>query len=327
MAPPQPSPESLDKQIRQLLDQRAALESTGATFPEVEAAHILQHIAAVCTNLSAPPRVAYLGPEATYTHQAAVEHFGMGAQFNPRQRITDVFQALVRGEVDYGVVPVENSTGGTVHETLDAFIQYECRIRAEIHALIHHCLLSKGTPLAQVEHIYAHPQSFLQCREWLREHLPNAEQVVTASNAAGMQHAQGHKGSACIGGELGAEIYGLDILARHIEDSPDNTTRFLVIAMQDAPQTGNDATSLMFSIKDRPGILFDLLKPFAQRGINLSKIESRPTKRKAWEYVFFIDIAGHRLDPPVAEAIGELEHNCHWMRVMGSYERRVKREG
>src|SRR5690606_2040745 len=146
-------------------------------------------------------------------------------------------------------------------------------------------------------------------------------------NAAGMQMVREQAGSACIGGELGAEIYGLKILARHIEDSPDNTTRFLVIGLEDAPRTGRDATSLMFSIKDRPGSLFDLLYPFAERGINLSKIESRPTKRKAWEYVVFIDVGGQRLDGSVAKAIAELEEHCQWMRVMGSYERRVKSEG
>jgi len=319
--------QAIDGQIRRLLQERAAIDSPGRDFPEAEANRLLDHIDSVCRTLSDPPRVAYLGPEATYTHQVAVERFGMAASFLPRQRVTDVFRALAHREVDCGVVPIENSTGGTVHETLDAFIQYECRIQAEIHAPIHHCLLSKESALASIRHIYAHPQSFLQCRDWLRRNLPDVEQVVAASNAAGMQQAREHAGSACIGGQLGAEIYGLRILQRHIEDSPDNTTRFLVIAMEDGPQTGNDATSLMFSIKDRPGILFDLLKPFAQRGINLSKIESRPTKRKAWEYIFFIDITGHRLDPPVAEAIAELEQNCRWMRVMGSYERRMTNEG
>jgi chorismate mutase/prephenate dehydratase len=318
---------AIDADLRRLLDERAALFAPGKSFPADEAERILGVVASTCQNLAAPPRVAYLGPEATYSHQAAISHFGTDARFAPQPRITDIFQVLVRGEVDYGVVPIENSTGGTVHETLDAFIQYDCRIQAEIHSPIHHCLLSKNTPLAKIAHVYAHPQSFLQCREWLKKNLPNAEQVVAASNAAGMQLAREHKGSACIGGELGAQIYGLKILARHIEDTPDNTTRFLVIAMQDGPRTGRDATSLMFSIKDRPGILFDLLKPFAERGINLSKIESRPTKRKAWEYVFFIDVAGHRLDPKVAEAIGQLEQHCHWMRVMGSYERRAKSEG
>ncbi len=329
MAPrrsPSRTTDAIDAEIRRLLDERAAVDAPGKTFPEDEAERLCLQIAAACRNLSAPPRVAYLGPEATYSHQAAIGHFGMGARFVAQPRITEIFQTLIRGEVDFGVVPIENSTGGTVHETLDAFIQYDCRIQAEIHAPIHHCLLSKSTPMAKIEHVYAHPQSFLQCREWLKKNLPNAEQVVAASNAAGMQMARDHKGSACIGGELGAEIYGLKILARHIEDSPDNTTRFLVIGLEDGPQTGNDATSLMFSIKDRPGILFDLLKPFAKRGINLSKIESRPTKRKAWEYVFFIDVGGHRLDGPMAEAIAELEQHCHWMRVMGSYSRRVKSE-
>lgn len=321
------TPAAINAQIRELLNQRAALEGPGLTFPETKADHILAEVALACRNLLAPPRVAYLGPEATYSHQVAVSHFGYGADLQPQPRITDIFQVLVRGDVEYGVVPIENSTGGTIHETLDAFIQYDCRIQAEVHEPIHHCLLARSTPLAKVQHVYAHPQSFLQCREWLRKHLPNAEQLVAASNAAGMQLAREHKGSACIGGELGADIYGLKILARHIEDQHDNTTRFLIIAMEDGPRTGSDVTSLMFSIKDRPGILFDLLKPFAVRGINLSKIESRPTKRKAWEYVFFIDVGGHRQDPSLAEAIAELEPNCHWMRVMGSYERKMKDEG
>ncbi|MBI5155038.1 prephenate dehydratase [Candidatus Poribacteria bacterium] len=297
--------------------ERAHARSEGA-FPREGLDHVLREVLSACLNLQKPLRVAYLGPAATFAHQAAIREFGSSVEFEAYDKIPEIFQAVHQNWADHGVVPVENSTGGMVHETLDCFLDYECRICHEILLPIHHSLLG-NVAIESIRRIFSHPQTFAQCGTWLREHLPDAELVEMPSTVAGMQRAKEFDDAAAIGSDVAAEQYALRVIARGIEDNPDNTTRFLVIALNDTPACGENKTSLMFSVKDKPGALFNLLKPFAEEGINLSKIESRPTKRKAWEYVFFVDVVGHRTDEPVQRALARLEPNCHMLRVLGSY--------
>ncbi|MDK2970286.1 MAG: chorismate mutase / prephenate dehydratase [Candidatus Sumerlaeota bacterium] len=301
-----------------------ALGRGDGSFPREGLQIVMREVLSTCLNLQKPLTVAYLGPAATFSHQAALNEFGSAPKFEPFERIRDIFDAIHKGKGDYGVVPIENSTGGMVHDTLDLFIEFDVRICHEILLPIQHSLLGL-TPIEEVTAIYSHPQTFKQCANWLSENLPKAEFMEVASTVIGMRKAKEIENTAAIGSHIAADQYGLRILARGIEDNPDNTTRFLVIAKADTPSCGDDKTSVMFSIKDKPGVLYSLLKPFADRNINLSQIESRPTKRKAWEYVFFVDLLGHRDDERVKAAIAETEQNCHWLRVLGSYPRH--REG
>ncbi|MCB2153839.1 prephenate dehydratase [bacterium] len=305
---------------REVLER--ALDRSDGGFPRVGLSTVMREVLSACLNLQKPLRVAYLGPAATFAHQAAIREFGSAVDFEANDKIRDIFQAVHQGWVDYGVVPVENSTGGMVHDTLDGFMDFDCRICHEVLLPIRHCLLS-NTALEDVKKIYSHPQTFAQCGTWLREHLPKVELIEMPSTVAGMKKVRTVKHAAAIGSDLAADQYGLRILAAGIEDNQDNTTRFLIIAKEDTPPCGDDKTSLMFSVKDKPGALFTLLKPLADRGINMSKIESRPTKKKAWEYVFFVDILGHRTQSDIIEAIASLEPNCHMMRILGSYPRQA----
>ncbi|MEQ8821844.1 MAG: prephenate dehydratase [Sumerlaeia bacterium] len=297
-----------------------ALSRSKGDFPKNGLEHVMREVVSACLNLQKPLRVAFLGPAATYAHLAAAREFGTSVTFEPCEQIRQVFEVVSRGEADYGVVPVENSTGGMVHQTLDSFFDFELRICSEVLLPIRHCLLS-NVDLDKIEHIYSHPQTFQQCAKWLREHLPSAELHEMASTVKGMIKARRGKNSASIGSALAAEEVGLKIVAEGIEDNRNNTTRFLVIAKNDTPACGDDKTSLMFCVKNKPGALFHLLKPFADRDINLTKIESRPSKKEAWEYVFFVDLIGHRTSEPVRDAVAELEAQCLMLRILGSYPR------
>ncbi len=262
--------------------------------------------------------VAYFGPEATFTHLAGRYMFGSSVRYVPVRSIFDVFTEVERGRADYGVVPIENSTGGVVHQTLDAFMGSNLQVSNEVMLEISHCLLS-NTPLDEITDIYSMEQPFIQCRHWLESNLPDAEQHHTLSTAQAAELAAKTAGAAAIGSELAGEIYGLDVLVPKIEDHPDNYTRFLVVSSESPGPSGDDKTSIMFSVKDRVGALYDMLKPFAAYGISLTKIESRPSRRKPWEYVFFVDVAGHREDEHVAAALQEVESHCVFMKVLGSY--------
>lgn len=297
-----------------------ALGHSDGSFPREGLNTVMREVLSVCLNLQKPLKVAYLGPAATFSHQAALGEFGSSVEYEPYQKIGEIFQAVHHGRADYGVVPVENSTGGMIHETLDSFAEFTGRICHEILLPIENSLLSNHE-LGEIKVVYSHPQPFAQCMTWLRAHLPGVELQEMPSTVAGMQKAKTTPNSAAIGSHIAGDIYGLRILARGIQDSRDNTTRFVVIAKTDTPPCGDDKTSLMFSFRDRPGALFEFLKPFASRQINLSKIESRPTRKRAWEYVFFIDVIGHRLDAKVQAAIDEMTPNCEWVRVLGSYPR------
>uniref|UniRef100_UPI00263793FB prephenate dehydratase n=1 Tax=Geobacter sp. TaxID=46610 RepID=UPI00263793FB len=256
-----------------------------------------------------------------FTHLATMQHFGLSAELIPQKSIPAVFEEVEKGRALYGVVPVENSTEGMVSHTLDMFMESELKINAEVLLEIHHYLLSRTGRLEDIRKVYSHPQPIAQCRNWLAENLPNVPVVDVASTAVAAQIVSEDYTSAAIASELAASLYDLKVVRERIEDQVNNFTRFLVIGKKMAEKGGDDKTSLMFSVKDEPGILYRMLEPFAKRGVSLSKIESRPLKKKAWEYIFFLDLAGHITDPVVADAVQELKGYCQFVKVLGSYPR------
>jgi chorismate mutase/prephenate dehydratase len=300
-----------------------AMATSDGTFPEDALRNVFVEIMSGCLAREKPPTVGYLGPEATFSHLAALNEFGNSVAFQPYNSIGDVFLAVDRDWIDYGVVPIENSTGGVIHTTLDMFLELELRICSEIYLHIHHNLISNN-PIERIKTIYSKSEPFQQCQIWLKENLPSVQLIEVGSTAKGVELARNRDYAAAIGSEIAARKFNMPIIAAQIEDMKDNTTRFLVIGKQHSQPTGQDKTSVMVSIKDRPGALFDLLKSFASKNINLTKIESRPTRRKAWDLVFFIDMEGHQKDETVAQALADLRSHTESMRVMGSYPRDVK---
>jgi chorismate mutase/prephenate dehydratase len=262
--------------------------------------------------------VAYLGPEATFTHQAAIRRFGASLDYAPQKTITDVFTEVSKNRADYGVVPIENSTEGVVTHTLDMFVDSDLKIVAQIVLPVQHCLLS-NSPRQRIRKLYAHPQALGQCRAWVQTNLPRVEVIETSSNARSAELAAKEKGAAAIAGVLASERYDVPVLDYDIQDNVANATRFLVLGRHCSPPTGNDRTSLMFSLVDRVGALYNSLVAFRRYRINMTKIESRPSKRKAWEYFFFIDCAGHYQDPKVAKSIEHLGKHCNFVKILGSY--------
>lgn len=286
-------------------------------------ARLMREIMSACRALESPLTVGYLGPEGTYTQAAVYKQFGHAVQARAAAAIDEIFRDVESGSAAYGVVPIENSTEGVVSSTLDLLANTPLSICGEIWLPVHHHLLSKQK-LARVEKVYAHAQSFAQCRKWLDTHLPDAERIAVASNGLAAQRVRKEGKWAAIAGSAAAELYRLNILASNIEDHPDNTTRFLVIGRQNPEPTGQDMTSIVLSAhKDRAGALFQLLEPFAQSHINLTKIESRPSRRAAWDYNFFIDLEGHQDDAPVKKALGVANARAAYFRILGSYPRAV----
>jgi len=264
--------------------------------------------------------VAYLGPEATFTHQAALKTFGSGPRTHPCATIPDVFTAVGRGEADHGVVPVENSTEGAVFHSLDMLVETELKIVAQVYLPIEHCLISKEKP-ENVTIVMSKDIAFGQCREWLRRNLPQAQLNEAHSTAEAVCLARETPGAAAIASRLAAELYGVPVVASGIQDRADNITRFLVLGKTVSAPLGNgrDKTSLVFSLHDEPGALLRALEPFSSRGVNLSKIESRPSRQKAWHYYFFIDCIGHWQDAVVQEAVAALQKSCPFVKWLGSY--------
>lgn len=269
--------------------------------------------------LEKPLTIAYLGPEATYSHQAALKRFGNSLAYAPQKTIGDVFQEVAKSRADYGVIPIENSTEGAVTPTLDLLVDSELRIVAQIILPIQHCLLTHARRLAGIRKLYVHPQSHAQCRLWIRQNLPEAEIIETSSNARSAELAAQEKTAAAIAGLLAAEKYRVPILEHDIQDNSGNATRFVVLGRKVPPPGGSDRTSLLFSITDKAGALHSALAPFRRLKINMTKIESRPSKRKAWEYYFFADVDGHAEEPKLARAIKELGRHCSFVKVVGSY--------
>lgn len=290
-------------------------------FPSDAIRKVFREIISASLSLEQPMKVAFLGPPATFTHAAAMQQFGLSAQLVAQKSIPAVFDDVARGRAPYGVVPVENSTEGVVSHTLDMFMESELKINAEILLEISHDLLSRSGRLADVKKIVSHPQALAQCRHWLEENLPDIPLVDVASTALAAQMVVEDESAAAIASEMAASLYGLRSVRKKIEDNPNNFTRFLVIGKNTPEPSSKDKTSIMFSVKDEPGILYRMLEPFSQRGINLSKIESRPMKKKAWEYIFFLDMEGHIDDPQVTEAVQELRGYCQFLKVLGSYPR------
>ncbi len=264
--------------------------------------------------------IAYLGPEATYTHQAAMKNFGSSLDYRAMPTIPDVFTSVNRREADYGVIPIENSTGGAVLHSLDMLAETDLKIVAQIYLPIEHCLITR-TPMEEIREIHSKDQALLQCRDWLQRHLPKARLIDCSSTAEAVKLAANEPGIAAIASEVAAQQYDVPILVRAIQDKMDNVTRFLVIGRESAPPTGSglDRTSMVISINDEVGALEKALHPFSSRGINLTKIESRPSRRKAWDYVFFIDFDGHWEDVKIQDAVTELKNRCPLVKWLGSY--------
>jgi chorismate mutase/prephenate dehydratase len=290
-------------------------------FPNEAIKSVFREIISASLALEAPMKVAFFGPKATFTHLAAMQQFGLSAELMPQKSIPAVFEEVGKGRAKYGVVPVENSTEGMVSHTLDMFMESDLKINAEVLLEVHHYLLSRTGRREDIKKVYSHPQPIAQCRDWLAENLPNIPVVDVASTAVAAQIVSEDYTAAAISSELAASMYDLKIVQERIEDQISNFTRFLVIGKKLTEMSGDDKTSLVFSVKDEVGILYRMLEPFAKRGINLSKIESRPLKKKAWEYIFFLDLIGHINDSMIAEAVKELKQCCQFVKVLGSYPR------
>ena len=288
-------------------------------FPSSGIRSVYREIISASLSLEHPLTVAYLGPQATFTQMAAIRQFGLSARLVPVKSVSAVFDEVLRGRAQYGVVPVENSNEGIVSHTLDMFLESDLKIYAEIHVEISQSLLSLSGRMEDIRKICSHPHALAQCRKWLEENLPDIPQVDVSSTALAAQMAAEDGGTAALASEVAATLYGLRIIKRKIEDNPNNFTRFLVISKTTPEPSGADKTSLMFSVRDEPGILYRMLEPFSKRQINLSKIESRPIKKKAWEYVFFLDLEGHINEPAIQEAVEELSRHCQFVKMLGSY--------
>ncbi len=297
------------------------LNANPGPFPNDALRSVYREIISACLALESPMKVAFLGPKATFSHLATMQQFGLSAELVPLKSIPAVFEEVEKGKALYGVVPVENSTEGVVSHTLDMFVDSGLKITSEILLEVHHDLLSRTGRLEDIKKVYSHPQPIAQCRQWLDDNLPGIPLVDVASTATAAQIVSDDYTSAAIASELAASLYDLKVVRSRIEDQVNNFTRFLVIARKECDRSGNDKTSVLFSVKDEPGILCRMLEPFAKRGINLSKIESRPFKKKAWEYIFFLDLSGHVADPDVAAALDELKECCQFLKILGSYPR------
>ena len=288
-------------------------------FPNESLRSIYREIFAASHQIEEPLTVAYFGPEATFTHQACRRVFGSAAHALPKPSIREVFRAVERDEAAFGIVPVENSTEGVVNHTLDMFLESPLTIHDEVVLVVHHHLLSKSGHLADVRVLYSHYQPIAQCSEWLQSHVPEVPIREVSSTAEAARRAAADPAGAAIASRLAGELHGLRAVRRNIEDRSDNVTRFIVVSRREHEPTGKDTTSILFSIKDRVGALHDILLPFARKSINLTKIESRPSRRRAWDYVFFVDFDGHRADPVIEDVIARVRRSCSLLKVLGSY--------
>jgi chorismate mutase/prephenate dehydratase len=298
---------------------RRLAELNPGPFPAKAIKLIYEEILSASLSLQQPLKVAYLGPSATFTHLAASRNFGSSAEYISETTIREVFEAVTRDKAQYGVVPVENSTEGVVNSTLDMFIDSDLKIAFEIMLEIRHNLLSKTGNREDVGKIYSHAQARAQCRDWLEKNFPGIPIIEEMSTAAAAKRVSKDPAAAAVASELAASVYNLQFIEKGIEDYKNNFTRFLVIAKEAPPRTGKDKTSVMLTIKDKPGALFLILRPFAKHKLNLTKIESRPSKRRAWEYIFFVDMEGHIEDKGVKKAITDVKKECLFLKVLGSY--------
>ena len=304
---------------------RRALKRNAGPLRDEEIARLFREIMSACLAQQEPLKVAFLGPEGTFTQAAVLKHFGSSVRALPLAAIDEVFHEVEGGVADFGVVPIENSSEGTVNHTLDMFLNSGLKICGEVELRIHHCLMGRFANIAEIKRVCAHPQALAQCRGWLDDQLADVERVAVSSNAEGARRARDERGTAAIASHAAAEIYGLTVLANEIEDRPDNTTRFLVVGRKLFSASGSDRTTILISASgtDDAGTLFRLLEPLAQHHVNMTRIESRPSRKRKWDYVFFIDIEGHVSDPPVAKALAALEERASLYKVLGSYPRAI----
>jgi chorismate mutase/prephenate dehydratase len=337
--------DAVDDQVLRLLNERARLAQTighlknGIVYkPEREAqvvrrmqtdnpgplpaesiSVLYKEIMSACRALEQPLNIAYLGPRGTFSEAAAIKHFGHATQGLACASIDEVFRAVERGEAHYGVAPVENSTEGAVNRTLDLLLSSSLKICGEVMLRVRQHLMRQGEGLAGIEVIYSHDQSLGQCQAWLSRHLPAVPTIRATSNGEAARLAAENPAAAAIAGELAAERYGLDIVARDVEDDANNTTRFLVLSREETAPSGRDKTSLVLSVHNRPGALLELLAPLARHQIGLTRLESRPARNGAWEYVFYIDLDGHHADANIQAALREVEQHCSFLKVLGAY--------
>lgn len=338
--------DAVDARIVKLLSQRAQLaqrvghaKNGAAVYRPEREAQVLRRVAelnpgpladkvlqrvyteimSACRALEDEMTVAFLGPEGTYSQEAALKHFGGVVPLAPCGSIDEVFRSAESGAAGYAVVPVENSTEGAVGRTLDLLLATPARVCGEVMLPIRQCLMAKRGGLDAVRKVYSHTQSLAQCQRWLATHLPRAEQVAVVSNAEAARMAAKERGTAAIASRTAADLYGLTLLARNIEDEARNTTRFLVLGREEAGPSGRDKTSLILSTQNVPGAVHELLAPLAANGVSMTKLESRPARKGLWEYVFYVDIEGHGKDPNVGRALAELERKATLFKNLGSY--------
>lgn len=281
--------------------------------------NVFREVMSACRSLESPLRVAFLGPMATFTHVASMQHFGSSADFIPEKDISDVFEDVEKDRADFGVVPIENTSEGVVTHTLDMLTATQLKICAEVMIPVTMALLNKSGRLSDVRKVCSRPHAIAQCKYWLKDNLPDAAIIDISSTALGAQMAADDGSIAAIASAAAADLYNLKVVEDHIEDNANTFTRFLVIGKIETKKTGSDKTSILFAIKDSPGALYHMLKPFASRHINLTKIESRPNKTKAWEYVFFVDLDGHINDKKIKDALAELGVLCSFLKILGAY--------
>ncbi|HEV7358867.1 MAG TPA: prephenate dehydratase [Steroidobacteraceae bacterium] len=304
---------------------RLALKRNRGPLRDEEIARLFREIMSACLAQQEPLKVAFLGPEGTFTQAAVLKHFGASVRALPLAAIDEIFHEVEGGVADFGVVPIENSSEGTVNHTLDMFLTSGLKICGEVELRVSHYLMGKMSGFEDIKRVCAHPQALAQCRGWLDEQLSDVERIGVSSNAEGARRARDERGTAAIAGRTAAEIYSLNVLANEIEDRPDNTTRFLVVGRKLFNASGVDRTTLLVSTSDTDdsGALFQLLEPLAQHRVNMTRIESRPSRKRKWDYVFFIDIEGHVSDPAVAKALAALQSRASLFKVLGSYPRAV----
>ena len=308
---------------RESLVLRRIMELNQGPLSDYTAARFFRELMSACLALEEPMDVAFLGPEGTFTQQAAYKHFGHAVKTIPVTTINEIFNAVECGHCQFGVVPVENSTEGVISHTLDRFLTSPLKICGEVEIRVHQNLMGHVTSLAEITEVFSHQQSLAQCRQWLGNHLPHARLTAVNSNAEAARLASINKQSAAIAGIVAAEVYNLNIFEKNIEDEPNNTTRFIIIGQQSASPTGNDKTSLVVSTGNQPGALHKILEPFAKFDIGMVNIESRPSRQGLWDYVFFIDVDGHSEDKDIALALNMVKDNVKMFKLLGSYPKAV----
>jgi chorismate mutase/prephenate dehydratase len=305
---------------------RGVLDRNEGPMRDEEMLRLFREIMSACLAQQEPLKIGFLGPEGTFTQTAVFKHFGHSVLALPFHTIDEVFQEVESGAADFGVVPIENSTEGSVNNTLDMFLTSPLKIAGEIELKIEQHLMSRFKGLENIERICAHEQSLAQCRGWLREHLPHVELIGMSSNAAGARRARDEEGTAAIGPKVAADVYDLSVMVNNIEDRPDNATRFLVIGRKLLAPSSSDKTTILVSTSDTAGgagVLHQLLQPLAEHGVSMTRIESRPSQRRNWDYVFFIDLDGHAEESPVADALGKLKARSSLFKVLGAYPKAI----